>query len=288
MPGNLKVMKSPVVILTLQIALLGCPKDDPPSREIEIVKFDSDGISLVGELRIPGGEGPHPLAIFVHGSGRATRNDYEEFVSPLDSAGIASFRYDKRGVGASGGEYSDVGPHNAELIFSELAMDAAAAVQHLKNDTRISGDKIIIIGGSQAGWIIPEINSILEPWLSVCISGPSVTVGEEIFYSDLIEKEGYSQAVADNMLRNFIGPHGYDPVSRIEKMRSPSLWFFGGKDLSIPVKKSIYILDSLMKKRKLPLVVKIYPEADHSLYNSSTKTWEAYVRTIIEWIKTEM
>lgn len=280
---QIKHMKSAGIVLILLISLPGCSRDHTPSREV--IKFNNGEISLEGELSIPGGRRQYPLAIFIHGSGLATRKDYSEFISSLDSAGIASFRYDKRGVGASGGEYIDVNAHNAEHVFSLLASDAAAAIRHLKNDRRISADKIIVIGGSQAGWIIAEINSILDPWLSVCISGPSVTVGEEIFYSDLIEKEGYRQIDADKMLRNFKGPHGYDPIKRIEKMTSPSLWIFGGKDVSIPVTKSIHILDSLTKKWDLAVEIKVYPGADHGLYNSSMNTPEAYVALIVDWIK---
>ena len=177
----------------------GCAQDNYPKHEI--IVFQNEGTALEGQLSIPGSRSSYPLAIFVHGSGRATRMDYSEFISALDSAGIASFRYDKRGVGSSGGEYSDVGPHNADDVFSILASDAAAAIRYFKKDKRISKDNIIVIGGSQAGWIIAELDSILAPWLSICISGPTVTVGEEIFYSDLIEKDGRSQSEADVLLK---------------------------------------------------------------------------------------
>lgn len=282
----MQCLKAYIHIVVLLLSLDGCSQGN--SAKHEVITFENEGAFLEGDLSIPGGRSKYPLAIFIHGSGRATRMDYSEFVSSLDSAGIASFRYDKRGVGASGGEYSDVGPYNADHVFSLLASDAAAAVRHFKNDERISGDKIIVIGGSQAGWIIAELNSMLDPCLSVCISGPTVSVGEEIYYSDLIEKEGYSQTEADVMLKKYNGPHGYDPVNRINKMKSPSLWIFGEKDVSIPVKKSIYILDSLKTSLVLPVDVKIYPDADHGLYNHSINMREPYVRLVIEWIKQKL
>lgn len=251
----------------------------------EIVRFESGGVFLEGVLDLPGSSGKHPLAVFVHGSGQATRNDYEEFVLPLLKEGIAVFRYDKRGVGASSGIYSDVGPKNSEVVFALLASDAAAVIRHLKNDQRIATDKVILIGGSQAGWIIPEINTITDVWLSVCISGPSVTVGEEIYYSDRAENGSYPQEQADQMLKDFNGLHGYDPISRIKKMQKPSLWVFGGKDVSIPVKRSIHLLDSLKESHHLPLEMKLYPGADHGLFNASTRRREDHVNLIIEWIR---
>ena len=122
----------------------------------------------------------------------------------------------------------------------------------------------------------------------MCISGPTVTVGEEIFYSDLIEKDGYSQSDADIMVKKFTGPHGYNPINRIKKMKSPSLWIFGGRDVSIPVKKSIHILDSLKTSAVLPVEVKIYPDSDHGLINRSTNIREPFVRLTIDWIKEKL
>jgi uncharacterized protein len=275
----MKFLYSLLVALTLP----GCAKETCSANEI--IKFDNNGVVLEGELNIPGGATKYPLAIFIHGSGMATRNDYQEFVTPFALEGIATFRYDKRGVGESGGEYNDVGPHNSERVFGQLASDAAAAIRHFANDKRILQDKIIIIGGSQAGWIIPEINSIEEVWLSVCISGPSVTVGEEIFYSDLAEKGSLPQTEADLALAGFKGPHGFDPIERIEKIRIPSLWIFGGKDVSIPVKRSMHLLDSVRKTNHLPLEIKLYPHGDHGLYNNATATREPYINAIVEWIR---
>jgi uncharacterized protein len=229
---------------------------------------------------------PYPLAVFIHGSGMTTRQDYKEFVIPLVKEGIAVFRYDKRGVGASGGTYPDVNTENSTKIFPLLATDAAAAIQHLKKDRRIIGDRILLIGGSQAGWIIPEINMIADIWLSVCISGPLVSVGEEIYYSNLAENKTYTQEVADQMLKNFKGLKGYDPVGRIKKMKNPSLWIFGGKDVSIPVKRSIHIFDSIKRTHHLPLTMKLYPYADHGLYHDGTK--EDYVSLVVQWIKSHL
>jgi hypothetical protein len=250
----------------------------------EIVRFKNDDILLEGVLNLPRDTGKHPLAVFIHGSGMTTRNDYEEFVAPLLEEGIAVFRYDKRGVGASGGAYIDVGPENSERTFALLASDAAAAIRHFNNHESIDNDKIILIGGSQAGWIIPEINTLTKVWLSICISGPLVSVGEEIYYSELAEIGLYPQEQADEMLKDFNGIRGYDPVRRVEKMKAPSLWIFGGNDVSIPVKKSIHILDSIKLSRHLPIEMKLYPDVDHGLYNIKTRRREDYVSLIVRWI----
>jgi uncharacterized protein len=266
----------------LLTSLPGCSADNGVPLE-EIVRFKNDDVLLEGVLNLPGNSGKYPLAIFIHGSGMATRKDYEEFVVPLLREGIAVFRYDKRGVGTSGGTYMNVNTENSDRVFSILASDAAAAIQHLENDQRIASDKIILIGGSQAGWIIPEVNMIADIWLSVCISGPLVSVGEEIYYSELAENRTYTQEQADQMLKDFKGTRGYDPVGRVSKMKSPSLWIFGGRDVSIPVKRSVHLFDSLKRLQSIPLTMKLYPYADHGLYHDGSR--EDYVNLIIRWIK---
>jgi uncharacterized protein len=282
--GGLKTHPPVLILLFVSISLHACEKEKRiPAHET--VQFTSGDALLEGSLDIPAGDGPFPIAVFVHGSGKATRNDYHEFVTPLLKEGMAVFRYDKRGVGSSGGTYINVGTFNSERAFNLLAADAASAIEHLRNNKRIDGDKVVVIGGSQAGWIIPEVTTMTTVWLSICISGPLVSVGEEIFYSDLAEHGPYSQAQADVMLNDFHGEAGYDPVSRIEKMTNPSLWIFGGRDVSIPVKKCIALLGSLKKSKNLPMEMKLYPDADHGLYNSQLQRREDHVTFIIDWIK---
>lgn len=249
----------------------------------EIIRFKNNDVFLEGVLNLPGSSGKYPVAVFIHGSGMTTRQDYNEFVLPLLKTGIGVFRYDKRGVGASGGIYMNVSTENSERVFPLLASDAAAAIRHLKNDKRIAGENIILIGGSQAGWIIPEINAMADIWLSVCVSGPLVSVGEEIYYSELAEDGSYTQEQADQMLRDFKGPRGYDPISRIKKMTKPSLWIFGGKDVSIPIKRSIHLFDSIKSSQQIPLAMKLYPDADHGISHDGRK--EDYVNLIVQWIK---
>lgn len=282
---SMNVLKSINFFLSVYIvftSLPGCSADKGVSLE-EIVRFKNADVLLEGVLSLPGNSGKYPLAIFIHGSGMATRHDYEEFVVPLLREGIAVFRYDKRGVGASGGTYMNVNTENSDRIFSILASDAAAAIRHLRGDQRISSNNIVLIGGSQAGWIIPEINAIDDIWLSVCISGPLVSVGEEIYYSELAENRTYTQEQADQMLRDFKGTRGYDPIGRISKMKSPSLWIFGGRDVSIPVKRSLHLFDSIKRLRSIPLTMKLYPHADHGLNHDGSK--EDYVNLIVRWIK---
>lgn len=251
----------------------------------EIIQFTNDGVTLEGELVLPAGTAPAPLVVFVHGSGQRTRRDYDYIARSLNEAGYATFQYDKRGVGKSGGSFMEVGTWNSLDRIPLLASDAASAVKKLRADKRIDSKRITVMGGSQAGWIIPVVTGLVDVRSTVMISGPTVSVGEEIYYSDLAEQGPHSQDDADKMLRNFKGQKGFDNIAYVSRMKKPSLWLFGGKDISIPVKKCIGRLDSVKSAARIPVTMKIYPEGDHGIFNHTTNQMENYVPVIIEWLK---
>ena len=74
---------------------------EPSTQEIT---FASGDFELVGDLVLPGGEGPYPAVIAVHGSGPQTRNSipsYWELRETLLENGFALFSWDKPGSGES-------------------------------------------------------------------------------------------------------------------------------------------------------------------------------------------
>lgn len=251
----------------------------------EEIQFTNGDVTLSGVLELPPGNAKAPLVIFVHGSGRRTRDDYQPVATELLKAGYAVFRYDKRGAGKSSGDFMEVGTHNSNERIPLLASDAVAAIKSLKSHSGIDSKKVIVIGGSQAGWIIPVIAGTTDVAATVCISGPTVSVGEEIYYSDLAEHGSESQDAADKLLNDFKGTRGFDNTSYVQKMTKPSFWIFGGKDVSIPVKECIVRLEAIRKAKKLPIEMKIYPNADHGIFNSSTRQMENYVTEITTWLQ---
>lgn len=75
------------------------------AREQRQVRFDSDGVPLAGELDLPSGTTQAPLIFVLHHSGPVDRDAYGYLAELLVAEGYAVFRFDKRGTGASGGEY---------------------------------------------------------------------------------------------------------------------------------------------------------------------------------------
>ncbi len=110
-------------------------------------EFTSATTTLAGELMEPlWRTGPLPLVVMVHGSER-TPAIGNQYAHALAAQGIAVFVYDKRGTGASKGEYTQ----NFEL----LADDAAAALMQARNLMRGKFSRAGYFGGSQGGWVAP-------------------------------------------------------------------------------------------------------------------------------------
>jgi uncharacterized protein len=115
--------------------------------DVTETRFRSGGIDLAGRLVMPKGLRPVPIAVLVHGSEQFSGRDFYALQRSLPSEGIGVFVYDKRGTGASGGEYS----HDYGL----LAKDAVAALGEAQ---RLAGSRAGRIGyqaTSQGGWVAP-------------------------------------------------------------------------------------------------------------------------------------
>jgi hypothetical protein len=137
-------------------------------------------IKLAGTLTLPQGPGPFKAVIMITGSGAQNRNEelmgHKPFLVISDfltRKGIAVLRYDDRGVGGSEGKYS-------EATSADLATDAEAAFDFLRNNPKINPSQIGLMGHSEGGLIAPIVaSSNHKIGFIVSLAGPGVT-GQEI------------------------------------------------------------------------------------------------------------
>jgi len=117
-----------------------------PLRETP-AQFTSHGTKLAGVLIEPvQADGKPPLVVFVHGSEKTPGiGGYYPYM--FAAQGLSVFAYDKRGTGASGGDYTQ--------HFELLADDAAAALEEARKLAAGRYSRAGFFGGSQGGWIAP-------------------------------------------------------------------------------------------------------------------------------------
>ena len=135
------------------------------------VRFESDGVELVGRLVLPPGDVRVPVVVLLHGSEHDAATTFDSLQRRLPGEGIGAFVYDKRGTGASGGQYTQ--------DFEQLARDAVAA---LATARRLGGERIARIGfegPSQGGWVAPIAATHADVDFVIVGFGLAVSVLEE-------------------------------------------------------------------------------------------------------------
>lgn len=124
-------------------------------------RFRVEDAELAGRLVLPKGMTRVPLVILVHGSEHDSALDNYSLQRLFPAVGIGVFVYDKRGTGASSGEYTQ--------DYLELAMDAIAAHHAALRLAGKRAGRIGYQGSSQGGWVAP-LAAKIEPVDFVIVS----------------------------------------------------------------------------------------------------------------------
>ncbi len=169
-----------------------------PYKEEE-VRFvnNKDGDTLAGTFTYPATGKNFPVVVFVTGSGPQNRDEellgHKPFLiisDYLTRNGIATLRYDDRGIGKSTGNFSAA----TSLDFAD---DALAAVDYLKSRKEIDAARIGIIGHSEGGLIAPiAATRSKDVSFIILMAGPGET-GEEIILQQsvlIMKADGAAEA----------------------------------------------------------------------------------------------
>lgn len=143
------------------------------------ITFESGGVALRGTVLVPEGDGPHPTALLLAGSGPLDRDGNHkriplglsrDLATLLAGLGWASFRFDKRGIGASKGNYLSAG------FYDELA-DAEAALTHLQSLAEVGS--LIVVGHSAGAVYAGELASRHPEIAGAALLATPATNGED-------------------------------------------------------------------------------------------------------------
>jgi dienelactone hydrolase len=246
--------------------------------------FPSGSVQLSYRLDRPAGRPPFPAVVVGHGSGRVTKGEFQVFADGFLQRGFAVLRYDKRGVGKSTGTYSGVSTANSEQTLADLSGDMAAGARFLQAQPDIDRSRIGLMGASQAGWIIPLAAKETNVVFMILASGPTVSVGEEIYYSQFAEGTSLPLDRAYDELTRYTGPRGFDPAPTLAALNVPGLWLLGAVDDSIPERNTIANLTTLIARGR-PFAFVEYPNAGHGLTDRTTGVSVALWADIDRWLR---
>jgi pimeloyl-ACP methyl ester carboxylesterase len=141
-----------MLLLAVAAQVLAAPAGDQP------IALETASGTVAGSLRLPAGVGKAPVVLIIAGSGPTDRDGNSAMIpgrndslrmlaEALAQAGLASVRYDKRGIGAS----RSAAPDESQLRFDTYVEDAAAWIAKLKADPRFSS--VAVIGHSEGALI---------------------------------------------------------------------------------------------------------------------------------------
>ncbi len=144
--------------------------------------FTAGSTTLAGTLCVADLVQPGPMVLLVSGSGPIDRDSNMKklaigvmgrLADQLTEAGIASFRYDKRGVGASGGDFFAAG-------FRDNVSDATAAIDMLRARPGVDPSRVFVVGHSEGALIATELAASDPELGGVVLLAGTATVGEEV------------------------------------------------------------------------------------------------------------
>ena len=187
-------------------------------------------VRLAATLDLPRTKGTHPVVVVVHASGAPLRSfaAYRWLADTLPAHGIGVARYDRRGSGASGGDFE-------RASFPALASDAEAVVRWLRTLKSVDASRIAIWGMSQGGWIAPLVAAD-DPRIAalVIVSGAGTTPADQMIFTarTALREGGYSEDVVEKAvgLRRavddyFAGRRPRTEVERALQAASAEPWF---------------------------------------------------------------
>lgn len=242
----------------------GSKEEELEGNSLVEVKVE-DG-TMSGQLEIPQGEGPFPLMVIIAGSGPTDRNgnsiavpgknnSLKMLAEDLAADGVATIRYDKRGVGKNAG----LAGKEEDLRFDQFINDAAAWVLFAKNDERFS--KVGVIGHSEGSLIgmVASQKADVDAFISIAGAGRPIdqilleqlqaqlpaNLMEES--TEILEKLKQGEQVKivsqelQSLFRASVQPYmiswlQYDPVEQLQKLNAPVLLVNGNLDIQVPVK----------------------------------------------------
>lgn len=284
----------------------------------EQVYVPANGFNLVATLSKPGaapgpGKAPAsrlPAAVLVPGSGRADRDEtvsgvsiFAQLANSLADAGFIVVRYDKRGIGQSGGR-------DEAATIKDYSEDARAVVEFLRKRKDVDPYRIALVGYSEGGLVamLTAVEARTRVAVLALMATPGTTGAELVLeqqqhlldHMKLSDEEKSRRIELQQKIQNAVIagqgwesiPPGYrsqadtpwyrdfltfDPAKVIARVSQPVLVIHGGRDQEVPVRHGRLLLDAATARKGSPWAGLVTVEdVNHLLVPAPTGEVEEY------------
>lgn len=303
---SLEFAREDVASVSARLVTMSRPND-------EEIRIPANGFSLAGTISKPANAtGKLPAVILLSGSDPTDRDEnvsgipiFGQIADRLADAGFIVLRYDKRGVGQSGGR-------TEAARLEHFAEDARAAVKAMSERKDVDRKRLALVGHSEGGWVAlmaAKDNRVAAVGLvsTVAVTGRElnlyqVTHGLERSARSESERQatidlqkqiqqavvtglGWDRINVNEAVRHqadtpyFQSFLTLDPAKLMKDVPQPLLIVQGERDPQVPPANAEK-LESLAKTRKKPAPVKVVkiPGVNHLMVPANTGEVDEYGR----------
>lgn len=321
---SIVLVTKPAVSMATQAASAAAPTPLPTAvprfRSDEVTFVSHDGTKLSGTLTVP----EHmavamPAVVLVHGSGPVDRDErvgpnpiFLELSNALSNGGFVVLRYDKRGIGKSGGDARTA-------TRDDLLDDARAAIAFVQHSSDVDPRRIFVLGHSEGGELAPSLAAGGAPLRGIALMAPPAIPLDQILIQQTsrgLTGAAKTKAIADEKAEiarvraGTANPYGagpwlrssfgIDPAQVIKKVPCPILILQGGKDFQVLASDLPRLVDAA-KAAHRDVTVRVFPNDDHLFitvptgenavpaeYLAPHRVDPAMVSALLAWLRAKM
>ena len=266
--------------------------------------FANGDITLAGSLVFPEGDGPFPAVVMIHGSQPATRDLFYETgdAQVFLDAGFAVFIYDRRGTGGSGGD-------GQKASLEDLADDAIAAVELVKQQPGIKPDAVGTFGVSQGGTLgllAATRSEEIDFVISVTATATPLANQEMWGASNELANRGFSEQSLNTAMKAFHLLYSARPLIQLGILPLDDLWFvakdpyldpadywpqikqpmfiaYGAQDPVVPTATSVDIAIPILQNGNSYSRLYVYAGARHGVRTETGRWANGHIQAMTTW-----
>jgi len=289
-----------------------------------------NGFNVAATITKPAGVAKAPVVILVPGAGPEDRDYtwygvsiYGRLAGALADAGFFVIRYDKRGIGQSGGRIEKAG-------ISEYADDVKRIVQWVRRRDDVDRDRIAVIGHDEGAAVALTAADMEGRIKAVALLAATGLTGYQATLADQereLERSTMSEvdkqerrAMQQRVLDAAISGGGwnavpedvrrqadtawfkswvkFDPARALSRIDEPVLIVHGELDREVPAEQATRLEELALQKKNRSVQKVVVPGVNHLLVEAQTGEVDEYttlgskpvspavISAIIDWLKT--
>jgi dipeptidyl aminopeptidase/acylaminoacyl peptidase len=281
------------------------------------------GYELAGTLTRPVMNRTVPVVVTISGSGPQERDSripivpgyapFREIADTLARRGIATLRYDDRGIGASGGIES---ARNA--TSADFADDVRSVIAWLRTRSDIDASKIALVGHSEGGMIAPMVAATSTDVRAIALLAGNAYSGRRVMMGQnrdaLDAAPSLSAAQRDSIWKSiparldtlattnkWIGFFmSHDPIATAKRVKQPVLILQGNTDHQVTPEQADTLGAAFRAGGNRAVTIKHFPNTNHLFLNDPSGLFQGYAAlkntrvrpevlgTLADWLATTL